>query len=201
MWCNLVTLAATVTAAPALDDKALTEALATLAKDPPIAAVQEAALDYFAVEEGDIMGYRALARLRGLVPSLTGAVSLDDNKETRLSTDQNVWAQPFDPADPQVTDAVSGVGRTFAASATWDLSTLLFSPSELESYALVGIQEDLLKEVTRLYYTRQHNLLALLLDPPSDLRAKAALILRIRESEAMLDALTGGAFTKLKQGP
>jgi hypothetical protein len=177
-------------------DAIVDEALRHLQKDPPIARVQEAALMHFKVGSADLSGYRMAARLRALMPAVTGSYSRDDNKITRLSTDALDFGA-FDPENPQVTDETSGVGRAFAASATWNLSTLVFDPSELEVYALTGIHEDVVQEVTRLYYTRQHNLLSMALDPPADRRAKAGLVLRIREAEAMLDAMTGGAWTRM----
>jgi hypothetical protein len=197
--CVLSAPPAEIQAAPVASESDIEAALALLARDPPIADIQKAAVDYFRVSPGDVTGYRAAARLKALLPALSGSYAFDDNRLTRLSTDQAVFGRPFDPSDPQNTFAESGLGRAFAASATWNLQPLVFDPAELEAYALVGIQEDVVKEVTRLYFTRQHNLLAMALDPPKDPRAKAALILRTRELEAMLDAMTGGAFSAARK--
>ncbi|MFC1609898.1 hypothetical protein ACFL6C_02980 [Myxococcota bacterium] len=182
-------------------DSAVREALKLFANDPPVTEVQRAALEHFSVSQDDLSGYRTSARLKALMPSLTGSYTQDDTKLNIYATDRMIWrAQaPFDPDDPQTADAQSGLGRAFSASVTWNLASLVFDSNQLETYALVGIHEDLLKEVTRLYYTRQHNMLALALDPPKDPRARAALLLRTREIEAMLDALTGGAWSRLRQ--
>ncbi len=197
MWFSALTLALVITQ-PSTDD-VVARAIATLDKDPPIEALQRAALEYFRVQGDDISGYRSAARLKALLPSVNGSYAQDDSRSLRLSTDRAQFNQPFDET-PQVTDSSDGLGRVYSASASWDLGLLIFNPSELEAYSLVGIQEDLLKEVTRLYYTRQQNILAMILDPPTDVRAKAALILRTRELESMLNALTGGAFARLKKG-
>ncbi len=173
-------------------DEAVATALRLLDRDPPIAKVQEAALDHFKVATADLSGYRAAARLKALLPAVTGSYTQDDNKVSVVNISQ--------PTDVTVTDDTNGLGRAFSASVTWDLSSLIFDASELEAYALVGIHEDVVQEVTRLYYTRQHNLLSLALDPPSDVRARAGLILRTREAEAMLDAMTGGEWSRLKTG-
>lgn len=192
-------LLALVTTAPTLDP-AVREALKLLDDDPPIAEVQKAALEYFSVSHDDLQGYRTSARLKALMPALTGSYTQDDTKLNRYLTDRLVWrAQaPFDAADPQEAEAQSGVGRAYSASASWNLAPLVFDSNQLESYALVVIHEDVLKEVTRLYYTRQHNVLALALDPPKDPRSRASLLIRTREIEALLDALTGGKWSELR---
>lgn len=181
-----------------ISDPAVRDALKLFVNDPSIQDIQEAALEHFKVATDDLTGYRAAARLKALMPSFTGSYTQDDSRLTDLSSDRNqsyIW----DPNNPQVTKKTSGVGRAFSASATWNLTSLIFDSNQLEAYALVGIHEDVLTEVTRLYYTRQHNLLAISLDPPKDPRAKVALLLRTREIEAMLDAMTGGEWSRLQK--
>lgn len=175
------------------------QALNLLADDPPIADVQKAALEYFAVTQDDVAGYRWASRLKALMPALSGSYTYDENRLDRDGIDRAVYGVGSWPLSPQTTDESKGVGRAYIASATWELGSLVFDPSELEAYALVGIHEDILKEVTRLYFTRQHNILALVLDPPKDTRARAALVLRTNEIEAMLDALTGGKWSKMSR--
>jgi hypothetical protein len=143
---------------------------------------------------------RVAARLRSLLPTVSGGYSQNDNKSNRASTDQAAFGRPYDPTNPQIRDYTNGLGRGYSASATWYLSGLIFDSTQLDTYGLVDIHEKVLTEITRLYYTRQHNILALALDPPKDPRTKAALMLRTREIEAMLDALTAGAWTRLRKG-
>ena len=189
-------------AASPVNDPALSKALKLFANDPPIAKVQQAALEHFRVAQDDLSGYRTSSRLKALMPSVTGSYTHDDNRANSYSSDRLIWAggAPFDPNDPQTATADTGLGRAYAASVSWNLGSLVFDSNMLETYALVGIHEDILKEVTRLYYTRQHNILALELNPPSDARARAALYLRTREIEAMLDGLTGGAWSRMVKG-
>lgn len=165
--------------------------------DPPVAKVQKAALEHFSVTQDDMSGYRAAARLKALLPSITGSYTYDDGKLSRIENDR--IRATVDPNLPQIIEGRNEIGRAYGASASWDLSSLVFDGNQLETYALVGIHEDVLKEVTRLYYTRQHNMLALALSPPNDARARAALMLRTREIEAMLDAMTGGAWSRMRK--
>lgn len=195
--CLLAALV-TTSAIYAPDDQ-VKQVLTLLDADPPVAEVQRAALEYFRVTQSDLSGYRAAARLKGLFPALSGGYDQGQSALTKLSTDQAKWPSPFDARNPQVTDQDDGLSRSFGATLSWDLGTLVFNSDELDAYGLVGIHEDVVKEVTRLYYTRQHNLLVLALDAPTDVRARAALVLRTRELEAMLDAMTGGEWSRLKK--
>ena len=200
MMLSTLTVASFMLAAGGAEviDTEVAAALRLLADDPPIAALQEAAVDHFAVSHGDLSAYRAEIKLKALLPTVSGGYTYGDNKTDRTSTDFLAYPAPFLP--PQVVDNTSGNNRGYNASATWSLGSLIFDSAQLETYSLVGIHEDIIKEVTTLYYTRQHNILTLALDPPKDPRARAALMLRTREIEALLDALTGGVWTKLKKG-
>jgi len=192
---------ALLAASPA-NDPALRKAMKLFANDPPIAKVQQAALEHFRVAQDDLDGYRTSSRLKALMPAVNGSYTHDDSRNDSRSSDRNAWlgGAAWDPNNPQMVNAASGLGRAFSAGVSWDLKSLVFDSNMLETYALVGIHEDILKEVTRLYYTRQHNILALELNPPSDARARAALYLRTKELEAMLDALTGGAWNRMLKG-
>ncbi len=196
----VMTVSLSADAASLIVDPEVQRVLKILKQDPPVWVVQQAALNYFRVNQGDIEGYRSSARLRALLPNVNGGYTYNDNRSDGLSTDQSVFGRPFDPTNPQVTDITNGTGRGYSAGLSWDFGTLVFNPSEIDAYSLVGIHEDVMKQVTRIYYTRQHNLLALALDPPDSPRAKAGLILRTQELDSMLDAYTGGAWTKLKEG-
>lgn len=197
---NHVLLLVAAALAQASPEAEVERALRLLAQDPPVTEVQRAALEHFRVTHDDLSSYRSAARLRALMPTVSGSYARNDGDRLRLETDRAVFGggAAFDPRNPQVTDSASDVGRAYSAGVTWNLQSLVFDNSQLETYALVGIHEEVVKEVTRLYYTRQHNLLALALAPPSDIRARAGLILRTRELEAMLDAMTGGGWSKLK---
>lgn len=173
-------------------------ALRILAQDPPVGDVQKAAVDYFKVNQGDLSYYRTVSRLRSLLPSLSGSYTYSSDGALGYANDRIATGVAYDPNNPQTVSSNNTVGRNYAVSASFDLRGLIFDSSMLDTYALVGIHEDLVKEVTRLYYTRQHNMLAFTLSPPGDARARAALIVRTREIESMLDALTGNAWTKLK---
>ena len=184
--------------APADVEADVDRAMRVLAQDPPIAEVQKAAVEYFRVAQNDLNYYRLVSRLRAVLPTVSGGYTYQNDEALTLGNDRIATGVGYDPANPQTTTNGNTIGRAYTAGVSWNLQGLIFDSSQLDTYALVGIHEDLIKEVTRLYYTRQHNMLAFTLAPPGDARARAALIVRTREIEAMLDALTGNAWTKLK---
>ena len=56
-------------------------------------------------------------------------------------------------------------------------------------------QEAILKEITRIYYTRRRLQVDLVLSPPNDPATKLSKELRIQELTATLDAMTGNLFS------
>ena len=60
------------------------------------------------------------------------------------------------------------------------------------SYLVVQLRDDVLDEVTRLYFERRRLQINLFLDPPKELKDKIEKDLRLQELTAGVDALTGG---------
>ena len=164
-------------------------AMAPLADEPAIAVVQDAALRHFRLESGTIDSLRSRATGRAFLPSVTVSGNL-----TRLERDRSV-------NDPlvvlQTTDLSNDRALGANAALEWDLPETVFNPAELQTYALVGYQVEVLKEVTRLYFIRQQILLSLLVDPPDDPRARVALELRVAEFTGLIDSYTGGAYRRM----
>jgi len=77
----------------------------------------------------------------------------------------------------------------------WDLPNLVFNPEVLDVGSLAILQESLLKEVTRLYYTRRRLQIDLILNPPNDPGTRISKELRIDELTSTLDAMTGELFS------
>jgi hypothetical protein len=81
---------------------------------------------------------------------------------------------------------------------TWDLGDTVFSVEEVdvsrELRSVIALRDDVLDEVTQLYFERER-VLARLAHAPADDPERLALALRADELAASLDAWTGGAFT------
>ena len=82
----------------------------------------------------------------------------------------------------------------------WELSELLFNSSQTSidsrEKSMVELRDDILSEVTRLYFERRRAQTEFILNPPQDPLQHAAALLRIEELTANLDALTDGYFSK-----
>lgn len=157
------------------------------------------ALATFAVTSASVGGLRTRARLRGLVPRVSGNYLRDDGDGqlgSQTRGDQNVLR---DETSTSLTD-------TFGASVEWDFRDLAFHPSEVDVYGLVGVQRDLILEVSRTYFLRQQLLIQRVSEPPDSAAARQILDLRIAEFTVLLDAFTEGWFSaetqrRRAQGP
>jgi hypothetical protein len=164
-------------------------AMARLAAEPAIELVQEAAMRHFRLESSTIDGLRSRATSRALLPTVTVSGDLSRFDRNRTVDDPLVVLQTTDLSDDNALSA--------SASLEWELSETIFNPAELQTYALVGYQVEVLKEVTRLYFIRQQVMLSLLVDPPADPRARAALELRVAEFTSLIDSYTGGQYRRM----
>ena len=81
----------------------------------------------------------------------------------------------------------------------WRLDKLVMSSEQIrvinESNKANKLRENVLDEVTRLYFDRRRLQVESLLTPPSSLQDQIELTLRLQEMTANLDALTGGQFS------
>jgi hypothetical protein len=81
----------------------------------------------------------------------------------------------------------------------WRLDKLVMSSEQIrvinESSKSNKLREKILDEVTRLYFDRRRLQVEALLSPPSSLKDKIDLELRLQEMTANLDALTGGGYS------
>lgn len=62
--------------------------------------------------------------------------------------------------------------------------------------SLLGIQDGIQREVTTLYYVRRRLQIEQLLNPPTTTAARISAQLRLEELTGLLDAYTGGFFSK-----
>lgn len=189
-WVALAALAA-ITPAPgaAQTDEEVAAARARFEVDPPVGETVQAALRHFRVSPDAIDALRRASRARALMPLVAGGYRFDDDAET--SFEQQRLFQPRE------VDGRGAVRRhSVTAGAIWDLREAVFNPAQIQAYGLVGVQRDVMLEVTRTYYMRRLLQLRLALRPPEDELARMTLELRVEEFTAILDALTGGWFAR-----
>lgn len=157
-------------------------------EEPTIQQIQKEAVKYAEVYPEKIANWRKQARIGALLP------------EVDLSYDKTVYTSTSFPQ-----------GRSFigpldwGVTLSWDLGDLIFSPEQtsidVRSRLMVQLRDDILNEVTRLYFERKR--IQFELDESENIgqKAKAEKDLRLQELSASIDALTGGYLTKSLKVP
>jgi len=173
--------------APRRSSPALIAARRRLLREPTARHTVEAALRYFRVHPEAIDGLRAAARARGAVPLIAGGYRYDQGSGGR-----DFEQQMFQPN--RQTETTGSRSHSFTAGAIWDLRELVFNPAEVQAYGVVGLQRDVILEITRTFYMRRQLLVRLLLRPPEDEVAQLTLQVRIEELSSLLDTMTGGWY-------
>jgi len=186
MWLALAT------GAEAQTTDAVARARAELRHEPTVAETVRECLRYFRVDPGNFDGLRSAAKGRAVLPTLAAGYSYADDRFARIEDTLGGGG----PAITQRNDEDWNQTQSqFTVGAIWDLRELVFNPAEVQVYGLIGVQRDLMLEVTRTYYLRRQLMLRLMLRPPEDPLAYAALEMRVDEFSAILDVLTDGWFS------
>lgn len=172
-----------------------------LQDEASIAEVQEAAIRYAEVEPGKIKRWREQAARKAWLPSVN--VGLDRSTTDLWHWETGSTTKTEDDALRRGRDAVD-----WDIALSWDLSELIWSDAQtsidVRSRLLVQLREDILDEVTKIYFERLR--VKMELDNLSIEERKKRLDkqLRLRELTALLDGLTGGYFSgrakKFKEG-
>jgi hypothetical protein len=168
------------------------------AADPPVGALRAAATALILAEPGRARSMVERARYAGWLPEL------------RVMADRRfARTESVDLGSPTDSTALAPVGIDsnndvrYQCRATWDLSKIIFNPDEIgaqfQALRTADTRREIESLVIRLYFERRRlkaeSLAADDPDMPSGLRRE----LRIAELEAELDAVTGGAFTRLSE--
>jgi photosystem II stability/assembly factor-like uncharacterized protein len=153
--------------------------------EPSVREVQDIAIQYAEVYPGKIQGWRKGAKYRSILPEL----SVDyDRTVTYDSGSDQYYRGPYD----------------WGVSAKWDLADLIWNPYQkdidVRSRLMVQLRDDVLDEVTHLYFERKRLQTELTLYPPNDAKVKLEKELRLQEVTAGIDALTGGYFSRRLNG-
>jgi hypothetical protein len=168
------------------------------AADPPVDALRAAASALALTEPDRAHSLVVRARLAGWLPEVRGGFF------RRLARAESVdlGATAAGPLTPVGIDSDNDV--RYELRATWDLSRIVFNPDEIGAHFQALRSGDARREieslVIRLYFERRRLKAEL---GAADAIATGMplsgvkLALRVEEIEAELDALTGGAFTRL----
>ncbi len=161
--------------------------------EPEIEDVQEQAVRYAEVEPEKIINWRKLAAKRSILPKVSVGIGRnvtdlwhwEGGSSTVCGDDRLVRGQ----------DALE-----WDLSLSWDLSELIWSSDQtsidVRSRLTVQLREDILDEVTKLYFERIRIKMELDNLSIEDRNKRLGKELKLRELTASLDALTGGYYSE-----
>ena len=180
------------------NDPRIQQALQDLKAEPTIQEVHRAALRFYNAEPATIESMRSRANWKYILPDVNVRYRMSNNGVFIDKFDFNQGRADLDNLIGQ--DNSAGDVSEFQVSGTWSFSRLLFNPEVLDVSSLAGLQEGVLKEVTRIYYTRRRLQIDLILSNPRDPATRLSKELRIEQLTATLDALTQNLFAKSAAG-
>ena len=173
------------------EDEEVARILARFDDEPTVRQVQLAAIAYYNVSPDIIDSLRSKARHKAMFPGLSiGGVTF--RQSSSLAVDDIVYRPIGIARFEDQNQAFYGV----SANMTWNLDKLVFNAEELDVMSLVGIQDGVQREVTTLYYVRRRLEVEQVLNPPTTTAARISAALRLEELTGLLDAYTGGFFSK-----
>jgi photosystem II stability/assembly factor-like uncharacterized protein len=166
--------------------------IAAYCKDePPIHEVQQAAIKYAEVQPEKIMRWRKQAKMKALLPKLTVGLDRSESSNYEIytsATTRYVYEGPLDKTNG------------WDVTLSWELGDLIWSDDQtnidVRSRLMVQLRDDILDEVTKLYFERIRVKMELGNLPIEDRKKRYDKELRLQELTASLDALTGGYFTQ-----
>jgi hypothetical protein len=183
-------------------DPALRRALD--AADPPVDALRAAASALALTEPDRARSLVVRARVAGWLPEIRGGFF----RRFARAESVDLGASPTTPLAPVGIDSDNDV--RYELRATWDLAKLAFNPDEIGAHFQALRTADARREieslVIRLYFERRRLKVELgaadataMPSSPGMPLSGVTMELRVEEIEAELDALTGGAFTRLSR--
>ncbi|MBI5740710.1 MAG: hypothetical protein HZA16_08305 [Nitrospirae bacterium] len=168
--------------------------------EPTIEEIRAEAVAYAEVSPGKIEKWRKAAANKAWLPDLS--FSYSKNRSWQKST------YFYSTKDEKYTDddLTHDRDKDWSVSVTWELGDLIWNNDQTSidsrSKLMVELRDDVLNEVTRLYFERRRVQIEMLLSPPEDIAERTNKELRLQELTAGIDALTGSCLSKrLAQQP
>jgi len=164
---------------------------------PSINCVHKMAIDYAEVSPEKIKAWRRRAKWKAILPkcSVGFSESIDENIEIYKSA-----------STAYVVTGPEEKGADWDIGLSWDFSELIWNSSEttidIRSKLMVQLREDILEDVTRLYFERKRLVLEITNMQESPFEEGETVdkisekMMRVEELTAHIDALTGGKFSE-----
>ena len=173
------------------------------ADEPTVRQVQVAAIRYLDLAPERIRALQRGVRRRGWLPRFELRGSYGGGHRREHDFDE---AYTYD-APRLFFDRQEERSRDFSASTVlvWDLGDLAYHPESIdvskEAREIIELRDDVLDEVTQLYFERRRALLQLFAEPSATGDEAARLRLRADELASGLDAWTGGWWSQALSTP
>ena len=172
----------------------VSEILSAFSHEPTIAEIRQEAIDYADVNPEKINQWKKAAARKAWLPDLN--LDYDRNEDWQSSTYfYSTSTQKYKDDDVTRRDDDS-----WSVSLSWELGDLIWNNAQTSidnrSKLMVQLRDDILNEVTRLYYERRRLQVEMLVSPPVDIKDRIEKELRLQELTADIDALTGSYLSK-----
>jgi hypothetical protein len=169
---------------------------------PDIRAVQRATLAYLELQPEVANSLRARAGRSRWLPVMSFHVGAERDRFEGRGWDQSFVSGGMRDLYDEGRDRSDDLSLDLTLA--WDLGDGVFNPEEIdvsrELRSVIALRDDVLDEVTQLYFERRRAL-DQLAQPPATEAEAASLRLRSAELAAGIDAWTGGWFTRALRGP
>jgi hypothetical protein len=184
---------------PALKRRAFAKLRDIIKQEPTVKEVQQSALRFYKLEPERLEAMTRASRWKGLVPEIETGM---DNSLGHTYTNTKDGLYPILPNTPDNPNPDFYKERVLSTTdqllwrvrAVWQLDRLVFNSEALDVKSLNSIQENLVREVTTMFFSRRRLLANLILSPPEDEEELFYETLKLDEMTSTLDALTGGMF-------
>ena len=170
------------------------DVLSRFAYEPSIEEIRAAAIEYADVHPDKISNWRKAAANKAWLPDLNMRYG---NGEDWQSSTYFYSTKDYKYKDDDVT---SGNDEAWSISLTWQLGDIIWNSAQTSidnrSKLMVQLRDDVLNEVTRIYYERRRLQIDIFMSPPADMKSTIEKDLRLQELTANIDALTGTYLSK-----
>ena len=161
---------------------------------PDIKEVHKMAIEYAEVSPGKIEAWRKAAKWRAILPRLALGYDEDHSDNVEIYTSATQQYLITGPREKK---------EGWDISLTWDLPDLIWTSAQtsidVRSKLMVQLRDDILEDVTRLYFERKRLIEGAPIQNEKDKKDMARSFSResrIEELTAYIDAYTGGMFSR-----
>jgi len=158
-----------------------------ISREPTAREVHKRVIQYADVANGKIKRWQVGSRLAALLPTFSFGKNLDRNASITTYSGKYITG----PED---------VSKGWDSDVSWDLGDAIYSSDQTSidsrEKMMVELRNDLLSEVTRIYYERRRLQIDLVFTLPATEQEHLENLLRLDELTALLDGMTDGFFSK-----